>query len=268
MKLLLYVILLVIFTILTINQVDARCLPDEQCTAPTSDWYENTNYGFETHSIYFPSLKQQIQSGWENDEFVCHQNKKLAFKIKDNSPLCLFVDTKEKLLERNFVIENQHPRLNTMDVGGFLLIGPTDGHYNLSYAIKGSTIESFLHPAIPYGSLNVSINPSLGGKIILSIPRNLFISWNDDPLLIDVFVLNEGKIINHRLIEDDSFFTLSFDYNENDTLFEIVGMKPVTTPHDLYVEFFREQISDTCPITYKTPNAYSYDPIKCRWISN
>ena len=57
------------------------------------------------------SLKQQIKKGWDIESLFCHNDQVLILKITNESPACVNLETKEKLLERGWAIPTPKERL-------------------------------------------------------------------------------------------------------------------------------------------------------------
>jgi len=73
----------------------------------------------------------------------------------------------------------------------------------------------------------------------------------------------ENRMVRAAFVEPPSSYCADDDHSCFCDLQE-----KLTGERKSYEEFFREHVSETCPVILMPENATSYDPINCEWIEN
>lgn len=162
---------------------------------------------------------KQFKSGVSFDKIVCRDGLELIGKMPHVHPKCVKPESVEKLTMRGWATTDKTLNL-TNPIGYVVTKNNTD--FELLYFLKGATLESIIHD-VDANSVHVSLSESMGGQMVISIPRDLIdakIRKDIDDLF---FVLIDGVEIMYgeKITEDERIITVWFPKGAQDI--EIIG---------------------------------------------
>jgi len=171
--------------------------------------------------IIYPILSplKQFKSGIQYDKIQCKEGFELVAKMPSAHPACVKPESVEKLTVRGWATTNKtlelvNPIQHTIVKNNTL--------FEIQYSLNGATLESIAHDANT-NSIHVTLGNSIGGQIVISIPRILLdakMGHNID----DVFFLlidGEENMYGEKTTDDARIITVWFPKGAHDI--EIIG---------------------------------------------
>jgi len=171
-----------------------------------------------TYDIESP-LKQ-FKSGIPFNEIECKNGLELVGKMPSVHPKCVKPESLEKLTMRGWATTNK--TLELMDPTKYP-IEKNDHTFEIQYSLKGATLQSIAHDANS-NSIHVALNNSIGGQIVISIPRDLIDAKMGNNNVDDTFFLlidGEENMYGEKTTDDERIITIWFPRDARDI--EIIG---------------------------------------------
>ena len=181
----------------------------------------------ETKKITY-SPKKQLESGITPEDIICKEGLQLIFKLSDNSPACVTLETAEKLIQRGW-------GTNTNDIYLYKFTEITcttkfeqeKKTYFVKHNINNAKINNL--DKIDAYTLILSISPVNEGTLHIEIPRGLLDSkWGHNLQDSDLFVLQNGIEIEFtelKRTDESRLLEINFDHTANQI--EIIGSYPL-----------------------------------------
>ncbi|QLH07140.1 hypothetical protein [Nitrosopumilus ureiphilus] len=183
---------------------------------------ENNLFYFQDEFKKFLSITsplKQFRSGISYDDIQCKDGLELVGKMPYAHPKCVKPESVEKLTIRGWATTNKtlelaNPTKHTIEKDNTL--------FEIQYSLNGATLQSIAHDANA-NSIHVTLGDSVGGQMVISIPRVLLdakMGHNID----DVFFLlidGEENMYGEKTTDDARIITVWFPKGTHDI--EIIG---------------------------------------------
>ena len=165
-----------------------------------------------------PPLKQYA-SGISYDDIQCKDGFELVGKMHYADPACVKPESLEKLVMRGWATADK-----TLDLTNPIsyMIEKNGDSFEIQYSLKGATLEKITHDA-DANSVHVSLSESVGGHVVISIPRDLIDAKmvNDGDDLFFVLIDGIENMYGEKIIDDARIITIWFSKDAHDI--EIIG---------------------------------------------
>lgn len=171
------------------------------------------------HSYILSPLKQ-YESGIPFDEIQCKDGLELVGKMPSAHPKCVKFESVEKLTMRGWATTNKTIELTNPQK---FVIDKNDQVFEVQYSLKGAVMETISHD-VAANSVHIVLNNSVGGQMVISLPRGLIDAQIGQKSIDDVFFLlidGEENMYGEKITQTHRTITIWFPNGIHDI--EIIG---------------------------------------------
>lgn len=170
-------------------------------------------------SSYIPSPLKQWQLGIRWSDAECRGDLELVIKISNGRPSCVKSDSVEPLVWRWWATTNRTSDM--IDPQSYDIV-KQGNQFQIKYLLIGATLSEITHDA-DSNSIHVKLNESQGGKLVISLPRELIDAQMGSRVDDVFFVLIDGVefAYGEKTSQNERTLTIHFPINANDV--EIIG---------------------------------------------
>ena len=166
-----------------------------------------------------PPLKQ-YESGIPYHDIQCKDGFELVAKSTNGFPACVKEQSVEKLVKRWWAISDRTYDLVNPQT---YVIAQNEKTFEILYSIDGATLSEIIHDD-DSNSIIISLDDSVGGSLVMSIPRDLIDAKLSNDGKDDVFfVLINGREVLYGEISDENERILTILLPQDANLIEIIG---------------------------------------------
>ncbi|AJM93093.1 hypothetical protein [Nitrosopumilus piranensis] len=158
---------------------------------------------------------KQHEMGVRFQDIQCRDGLELVGKMPHAYPKCIKPESVEKLVMRGWATTDK-----TVELANPIAYSVTKNNtdFEVLYSLKGATLESIVHDA-DANSVHVSLSESVGGYLVISIPRDLIDAKIGNSEVDDVyFLLIDGleHMYGEKKTDDSRIITVWFSKNTQD----------------------------------------------------
>lgn len=221
--------------ILTISAVKDSKIIELIVTGPSAPHTTSLMYGqfclLQEQKI-FPSPKKQMDLGFMLYDVQCRDMLIKIIKNSNNSPLCVYPKTAEKLIEREwgvkFLLEKDKDPKTPFELDKKYTLQVNDSIFEVRYSVIGSQLQEI---TVDPASLSIIVNleNSEKGHFTIEIPRKLLDAQSGPDgtgVDVDFFVLVNGSEVDFEESSDQFQRTLMIPLEEGASQIEIIGTIP------------------------------------------
>ena len=165
------------------------------------------------------SPRKQQEMGVKFNDIKCRDGLEKIGKMPYAHPKCVKPESVEKLVIRGWATTNKTVELANPTT---YTVTKNNTDFEVLYSLKGATIESIVHDT-DANSIHVSLNETVGGYIVISIPSNLIDTKKGDNSDDVYFLLIDGveHMYGEKIADDSKIITVWFPKDVRDI--EIIG---------------------------------------------
>jgi len=154
-----------------------------------------------------PPLKQ-FKAGMLWSDIQCHEGLELVVKTTNGRPACVKHQSVEKLIERGWATTNQTYELVNPQTYS---ITKNEKTFQIQYSLEGAKLSEMISDDVT-NSIHALLDDSVGGKLVISIPRDL----------IDAEIGGSGKDAMFIILIDEWEYLYGEKNNENERTLTIL----------------------------------------------
>lgn len=183
-------------------------------------WHDSAKtYDYEIKDMVLPAPLKQFKSGIRWYDTQCKDGLELVLKVSSGHPACVNHDSVEPLVKRWWATTNRVSEIINPQTHELL---KDDELFQIQYSLNGAILLNIVHDSAA-NSIHAKLDDSIGGKLMISIPRELIdakIGDEDDDLF---FIIIDGIEFNYgeKTSKDERILTIHFPRDAHDI--EIIG---------------------------------------------
>jgi hypothetical protein len=167
---------------------------------------------------------KQLAAGIQYSDVQCRDGFELVVKTTSGHPFCVKPESVEKLIERGWATIRKTSELVNPEK---YMITKNEQAFQIQYSLKGAILDEITSD-IDSNSIHVKLNNTVGGQLVISIPRGLIdakMGYHGQENVPDdvFFILIDGReyLYGEKSNESERTLTILFPRGAHDI--EIIG---------------------------------------------
>jgi hypothetical protein len=163
---------------------------------------------------------KQLAVGIQYNDVQCRDGFDLVVKTTNGHPFCVKPESVEKLIERGWATARKTSELVNPEK---YMITKNDKVFQIQYSLKGAILDEITND-VDSNSIHVKLDNTVGGHLVISIPRGLIDAEIRKSGVDDVFfILIDGReyLYGEKSNETERILTILFPREAHDI--EIIG---------------------------------------------